>query len=83
MPRLRSPSPLGWLGCKATRDQIDRVDGIASRAGLTRSELIRLALERFESEGLPRALVESAADRRSARLHAGSPSGGPDGRPAA
>ena len=73
MSRLRSTTPLGWLGCKATRDQIDRVDVIADRAGLTRSELIRLALDRLETRDLPPTLVQSAADRRSARLHAGSP----------
>ncbi len=73
MSRLRSTTQLGWLGCKATRDQIDRVDVIAERAGLTRSELIRLALDRLETGDLPSVLVESAGVRRSARLNAGSP----------
>ena len=83
MPQLMTESPATWIGCKARRPLIDHLDDLADRGQLSRSELIRLALERLVEEDLPATLVESATIRRTARLNPDSPSGGPDGRPAA
>ncbi len=67
MPRPSNPSA-GWLGCKATPEFIAEVDELGRRAGLNRSELIRLALVRLAGDELPPALLESAPLRRAARL---------------
>ena len=72
MPRLQNEPPIGWLGCKAPRDMIERVDELAERGQLSRSEVIRLAIERLADEDLPATLVASADVRRTARLTAGS-----------
>lgn len=67
MPRLGEVTT-GWLGCKATLDMIQRVDELADRGQLSRSEVIRLALERLVDADLPATLVESAGVRRTVRL---------------
>jgi len=71
MPR-HDDATTGWLGCKATLDMIERIDELAGRGQLSRSEVIRLALERLVDEDLPATLVASADVRRSARLTTGS-----------
>ena len=72
MPQLQGDPPIGWLGCKAPRDMIERVAELADRGQLSRSEVIRLAIERLADEDLPTTLVESAGVRRLARLTVGS-----------
>ena len=73
MPQTMTGTSATWIGCKARRPLIDRLDDLADRGRLSRSELIRLALERLVEEDLPSTIVDSAAIRRTASLHAGSP----------
>jgi len=73
MPRIMTEAPTAWIGCKARQPLVDRLDDLADRGQLSRSEVIRLALERLVEDDLPVTLVESAAVRRSTRLHTGSP----------
>ena len=73
MPHIMTDAPVTWIGCKARRPLIDQLDDLADRGQLSRSELIRLALERLVEDDLPPTIVESAAIRRTASLHTGSP----------
>ena len=73
MPRTMTEAPATWIGCKARRPLVDQLDDLADRGQLSRSELIRLALERLVEDDLPATIVASAAIRRTASLHTGSP----------
>ncbi len=53
------------LGVRAGPSLLRRVDDIATGAGLTRSEVVRLALVRLSEQGIPEAL--DAAALRAAR----------------
>ena len=46
---------------------VDRIDGLAESAGLTRAQFLRLVLSRVSECDLPRGLVENAARLRDAR----------------
>jgi hypothetical protein len=73
MPRIMTEAPAAWIGCKARQPLVTQLDDLADRGQLSRSEVIRLAIERLVEENLPPVLVESAGVRRSARLNASSP----------
>jgi hypothetical protein len=73
MPRIMTDVPATWIGCKARQPLVDQLDDLADRGQLSRSEVIRLALERLVEEDLPPTLVESAAVRRVAQLHVSPP----------
>ena len=79
MPRITTEEPPAWIGCKAHRPLIERLDDLADRGQLSRSELIRLALERLVQEDLPPTIVESAEIRRTTRLNSNSPRGAGSG----
>jgi metal-responsive CopG/Arc/MetJ family transcriptional regulator len=79
MPQTTTEAPTTWIGCKVRRPLIERLDDLADRGQLSRSEVIRLALKRLVEEDLPSTIVDSAAIRRTASLHTGSPA---DMRPA-
>ena len=46
---------------------VDRIDGLAESAGLTRAQFLRLVLSRVSESDLPTGLVENAARLRDAR----------------
>ena len=48
------------LGVRTGPALLRRVDALADHAGLTRSEVIRLALVRLDGEGLPEGLDAEA-----------------------
>ena len=46
---------------------VDRIDGLAESAGLTRAQFLRLVLSRVSERDLPTGLVENADRLREAR----------------
>jgi antitoxin component of RelBE/YafQ-DinJ toxin-antitoxin module len=46
---------------------IERIDGLADEAGLTRAQMLRMLLRRASEADLPASLVENAARLRAAR----------------
>ena len=46
---------------------LDRIDGLAEEAGLTRAQVVRMLLRRASEAALPTGLVENADRLRAAR----------------
>jgi antitoxin component of RelBE/YafQ-DinJ toxin-antitoxin module len=46
---------------------VDRIDGLAEEAGLTRAQVLRMLLRRASEADLPSGLVENADRLREAR----------------
>ena len=60
-----TPAKTATLGVRAGPTLLRSVDDLATRAGLTRSEVVRLALVRLSEQGIPEGL--DAAALRAAR----------------
>ena len=60
-----TPAKTATLGVRAGPTLLRSVDELANRVGLTRSEVVRLALVRLSEQGIPEGL--DAAALRAAR----------------